>query len=59
MLDYMSLQECKDTIFGGWLIKGLSTGEQKRTSIGYEFITNPSVLLMDEPTSGLDSNTAH
>jgi ABC-type multidrug transport system ATPase subunit len=40
------------------MVKGISGGERKRTSIGYELITDPNFLLCDEPTSGLDSTTS-
>jgi len=45
-------------MIGGWMLPGISGGERKRVSIGYEMITEPSILLLDEPTSGLDSQSA-
>ena len=43
---------------GGINRKGISGGERKRTAIGYELISEPSLLLLDEPTSGLDASTS-
>ena len=54
----MKLESCQNTFVGNELIKGISGGERKRASIGYELITNHRLLILDEPTSGLDSNTA-
>jgi ABC-type multidrug transport system ATPase subunit len=32
---------------GGVMIKGISGGEKKRTSIAYELISNPEVIMLD------------
>lgn len=55
MLLELGLTACADTIVGGALIKGISGGERKRTSVGVELVTRPGVIFLDEPTSGLDS----
>ena len=34
MLSELGLTECADTMIGGELIKGISGGERKRTSVG-------------------------
>ncbi|CAD8115184.1 unnamed protein product [Paramecium primaurelia] len=57
-LKCMRLERCQNTFIGGISMKGISGGERKRTSIGYELVSNPSCILLDEPTSGLDSFTA-
>ena len=55
LLDELGLTYVKDSQIGSAMRKILSGGERKRTAIGVELITNPSLLLLDEPTSGLDS----
>lgn len=55
MLKELGLTACADTIVGGPLIKGISGGERKRTSVGVELVVKPAMVFLDEPTSGLDS----
>ncbi|EAR86542.1 ABC-2 family transporter protein (macronuclear) [Tetrahymena thermophila SB210] len=59
MIRELRLEKCQNTFIGGLFVKGISGGEKKRTSIGYELISNPSCIFLDEPTSGLDSFTAY
>jgi ABC-type multidrug transport system ATPase subunit len=58
MLTELGLDDCADTIVGGALIKGISGGQRKRTSVGVELVTKPALVFLDEPTSGLDSFSA-
>jgi ABC-type multidrug transport system ATPase subunit len=58
VLKELGLERCKNTIIGGTFVRGVSGGERKRTSIGYEILVDPSLLYLDEPTSGLDFTTA-
>jgi ATP-binding cassette subfamily G (WHITE) protein 2 len=58
IIEELRLTKCQNTKIGGPLIKGISGGERKRTSIGVELITDPNLIFLDEPTTGLDSFTA-
>ena len=58
MLNVLGLTKCADTYIGNNLIRGISGGERKRTSIGIELLSNPSIFFLDEPTTGLDSATS-
>lgn len=58
MIKDLNLRACQNTLVGDNMLKGISGGEKKRTSIGMELISDPPVLILDEPTSGLDSFTA-
>jgi len=59
MLKTLNLMKCKDTRIGDVLVRGVSGGERKRTSIAVELITDPKVIFLDEPTTGLDSYNAY
>jgi len=54
---YLAIK-CRHTLVGGSFVRGFSMGERKHTSIGFEILVDPSLLLLDEPTSVLDSTTA-
>ena len=58
MLRTLRLEKCADTYIGSVLVKGVSSGEKKRVSIGIELIPERQILFLDEPTTGLDSVTA-
>jgi len=51
----LKLNKAQNTQIGGPLVKGISGGERKRTSVGVELITDPALIFLDEPTTGLDS----
>jgi ABC-type multidrug transport system ATPase subunit/ABC-type multidrug transport system permease subunit len=59
---YESVRECL-TLLDMWeiadqIIRGSSTEQMKRLTIGVELAAQPSVLFLDEPTSGLDARSA-
>ena len=58
LIQTLKMNKAQNTRIGGPLVKGVSGGERKRTSIGVELITDPSLIFLDEPTTGLDSFTA-
>ncbi|KAL9102700.1 MAG: hypothetical protein Q9163_002191 [Psora crenata] len=55
LLKAFGLTEQAHTLVGTPLIKGISGGQKRRTSVAAQIITDPKILFLDEPTSGLDS----
>ncbi|KAF2272145.1 ABC transporter-like protein [Westerdykella ornata] len=55
----LGLKEAADTRIGNSEHRGCSGGEKRRTSIGVQLLSNPSLLWLDEPTTGLDSTSAY
>ena len=58
MLQSLGLLKCADTYIGNAIVKGVSSGERKRTAVGIELLPNPDMIFLDEPTTGLDSFSA-
>ncbi|RAW41801.1 hypothetical protein PC110_g1967 [Phytophthora cactorum] len=56
------IDECLDLLglsdVAGQLIRGSSSEQLKRLTLGVELAAQPSVLFLDEPTSGLDARAA-
>ncbi|EEY60560.1 ATP-binding Cassette (ABC) Superfamily [Phytophthora infestans T30-4] len=56
------VDECLDLLglsdVAGQLIRGSSSEQLKRLTLGVELAAQPSVLFLDEPTSGLDARAA-
>ncbi|XP_013371603.1 PREDICTED: ATP-binding cassette sub-family G member 2-like isoform X4 [Chinchilla lanigera] len=59
IIEELGLDKVADSKVGTEFIPGLSGAERKKTNIGMELITDPSILFLDEPTNGFDSSTAH
>ncbi|XP_065829703.1 broad substrate specificity ATP-binding cassette transporter ABCG2-like [Oscarella lobularis] len=58
VINELGLEDVAESKIGTEMMRGISGGERKRTNIGMELITSPSVLFLDEPTTGLDAFTA-
>ncbi|XP_065906239.1 broad substrate specificity ATP-binding cassette transporter ABCG2-like [Dysidea avara] len=58
VISELGLSHVANTKVGTELIRGISGGQKKRTSIGMELIISPGIVFLDEPTTGLDATTA-
>jgi len=55
----LGVKHREDVIVGDQVLRGISGGEKRRTSIGIEAVKAPTLICMDEPTTGLDSQAAY
>jgi ABC-type multidrug transport system ATPase subunit len=57
MIELLGLGECRDTILGNALLRGVSGGQKKRVTVGEALLSEARVFCLDEVTNGLDSST--
>lgn len=57
ILALLGLNHIQHLVVGTAGSGGISGGQRKRVSIGYELAAVPSIVMMDEPTSGLDATS--
>lgn len=58
LLRMFNIMHTKDTIVGGFNVRGISGGERKRVSIAEAMVTGASIYAYDNSTRGLDASTA-
>ncbi|KAJ1990325.1 ATP-binding cassette transporter snq2 [Dimargaris cristalligena] len=58
LIKMFGLQRCADTIVGNSMIRGISGGEKKRTSIAEQMATDATITVWDGSTKGLDASSA-
>ncbi|KAJ1658885.1 ATP-binding cassette transporter snq2, partial [Dispira simplex] len=58
LIKMFGLQKCADTIVGDRMLRGVSGGEKKRTSIAEQMATTAAVTIWDGSTRGLDASSA-
>jgi ABC-type multidrug transport system ATPase subunit len=54
----LGLEECKNTILGNGLIRGVSGGQKRRVTLGEMLVGDACALFLDEYTNGLDTATS-
>lgn len=57
IIDALDLGECSETRVGDKLVRGVSGGQRRRTSLGEMLLSNARVMLLDEFSTGLDAAT--
>ena len=58
VISLLGLDECRDTIIGNPIVRGISGGQKRRVTIGESLLAGARVLAGDQITDGLDAAVA-